>query len=169
MPKTLTFPWKVFIPSLLPRSGPPSFGGMRSSGVSAKVPLCVPYPASPLAGVQALQTRTLGQIAERGSWLGKCCQLVSYPHLFSKSLSSICTHTNTPSVDGDEIISPHGGRWKCAEPRHCRNALRSGSGSSEHRPCSPVAKQCTARTLRRWQCNACKSCWDVLSSPWPPG
>lgn len=80
--------------------------------MSAKVPLCVPY----LAGVQALQTRTLGQIAERGSWLGKCCQLVLYPHLFSKSLSSICTHTNTPSVDSDEIVSHYEGWRKCAEP-----------------------------------------------------
>jgi hypothetical protein len=94
-----------------------SFGGLRNSEVSAGLLLDILSTHLSLAGIGALQTSTLGQIAKRGSWRGKCCQLVSYPHLFSKFLSSICAHTNTPSVEGNEVILHLGGWRECAEPR----------------------------------------------------
>lgn len=124
LPKTLTFSWKVFIPFLLARRIP-SFEGDEARWSECK---CAPVYSLgciiPPAGVRALQIRTLRQIAKRRSWLGKYCQLVSYPHLFSKFLSSICTHTNTPSVEGNEIILQHGGWRKCAKTMRLKQCFQ---------------------------------------------
>lgn len=92
-----------YLHSLLSEVRTSPFGGMRHSWASTNVPLCVLTLFLP-GGTGVSQTRALGQIAKRGCWRGMGCQLVSYPHLFSKFLSSICTHTNTPSVEGNEII-----------------------------------------------------------------
>lgn len=163
---TPTCLWKVFISFLLLRPGLSFLWGDKELWGECK---CAVYSLQciyPLAGVQAWQTRTLGQIAERGSWLGKCCQLVSYPHLFSKFLSSICTYTNMPSVEGSKIIFHQRGCRKCAEPWDWSNSLRSGyrfswskdleysadwSGPCEHNSKheSP-AGTCYSRSLSTW-------------------